>query len=397
MANFIVADDESMAARIRSVFSFQDPNAPRPEVLPPGQAAARLAREQAVGVVVASLPADPAMALDLLGRIAPAAGGGLLAVGPTSDARFVLQALRAGVRDYLDRAELEVELAAALKRLAEPGAAATLGRVVAVLGASGGCGASTIAANLAVALADNRSAGLVDMKLETGDLAALLDLKPTFSLADLCRNAATFDRVMLERTLARHESGVALLASPARVADAALVRAEGISRALDLARAIFPFVVVDVDHTYREEQLAALRQADVLLLPFRLDFNSLRNVHRALEHLNRMGLAGERARLVVNRAGLPMEVPRAKAEEALNMKIAHVVPEDCKAVARANNNGVPVVIEAPNSRAGRSLTQLARSLGPPRAGEAQLMHAATRGGWRPWRRQVVSAGGRDAN
>ncbi|OJW18908.1 MAG: hypothetical protein BGO49_17825 [Planctomycetales bacterium 71-10] len=397
MANFIVADDESMAARIRSVFSFQDPNAPRPEVLPPGQAAARLAREQAVGVVVAALPADPATALDILGRIAPAAGGGLLAVGPTSDARFVLQALRAGVRDYLDRAELEVELAAALKRLAEPRAAASLGRVVAVLGAGGGAGASTIAANLAAALAaEHRSAGLVDMKLETGDLAALLDLKPTFSLADLCRNAATFDRVMLERTLARHESGVALLAAPARVADAALVRAEGVARAIDLARAMFPFVVVDVDHTYREEQLAALRQADVLLLPFRLDFNSLRNVHRALEHLNRMGLAGERARLVVNRAGLPVEVPRAKAEEALNMKIAHVVPEDFKAVARANNNGVPVVIEAPNSRAGRSLAQLARSLGPPRPSEAQMMHAASRGGWRPWRRHVVPAAGRDA-
>jgi pilus assembly protein CpaE len=182
------------------------------------------------------------------------------------------------------------------------------------------------------------------------------------------------------------------------VAEAAMVRVEAVARAIDLSRAMFPFVVVDVDHTYREEQLAALRQADVLLLPFRLDFNSLRNVHRALEHLNRLGLAGERARLVVNRAGRPMEVPRAKAEEALGMKIAHAVPEDPKAVARANDNGIPVVIEEPNSRAGRSLIQLAKSLEPPRRGEGPIPRAgAGGGGWRPWRRRASATAGRAAN
>lgn len=398
MASFIVADDESVASRIRSVLSFHEPNAPRPEVLPSALAVARLARETAPKVVVAALPADPGAAIELLERLAPAVPGGVLAVGPTSDARFVLRALRAGVRDYLDKAEMEVELSAALKRLAEPRAAATLGRVVAVLGPSGGSGASTIAANLAAALAaDHGSAGLVDLKLESGDLAALLDLKPTFTLADLCRNAAAFDRVMLERTLARHESGVGLLAAPARPADAQSVRPEGVARAIDLARTIFPFVIVDVDHTYREEQLAALRQADVLLVPFRLDFNSLRNVHRALEHLGRLGLAGERARLVVSRAGQPMEVPRAKAEEAMGAKVALAIPDDPKAVARANNNGVPVVIEAPNSRAARALVQLAKSLGPPRPTEGQMLQAAARGGWRPWRRHVVATAGRDAN
>ncbi|WP_337172932.1 hypothetical protein [Paludisphaera sp.] len=393
MANFIVADDESIASRIRSVLSFHEPNAPKADVLPSALAVGRLAREGGAGVVVVALPADPAAALDLLARVAPAAGGRLLALGPTSDARFVLQALRAGVRDYLDKGDLEVELAAALKRLAEPKDAASLGRVVAVLGASGGAGASTIAANLAVALAtDHRSAGLVDLKLETGDLAALLDLKPTFSLSDLCRNAATFDRVMLERTLARHESGVALLAAPARIADVTLVRAEGVARAIDLARAAFPYVIVDVDHTYREEQLAALRQADVLLLPLRQDFNSLRNAHRALEHLGRMGLAGERARLVVNRAGQAVEVPRAKVEEALGMKVAHSIPEDPRAVARANDNGVPVVLEAPASRAGRSLLQLARSLETSRPGDAPAERRGARAGWRPWRRVAAGRG-----
>ena len=391
MANFIVADDESTAARVRSVLSFHDPDAPAAEAVTSTSAVGRLAREKAAGGVVVSLPADPAAALELVARLAPYVGGGLLAVGPTSDARLVVGALRAGASDYLDRGELEVELAAALKRLAAPRAAANLGKVDAVLGACGGAGASTIAANLAVALAADRgSAGLADLKLETGDLAALLDLKPKFTLADLSRNGAAFDRAMLERTLVRHESGAALLAAPARVADAALVRVETVARALDLAREIFPFTIVDVDHSYREEQLAALGASDVLLLPLRLDFNALRNVHRALEHLGRLGLAGGRARLVVNRGGRPGEVPRAKAEEALGMKIVHVVPEDVKTVARANDNGVPVVIEAPNSRAGRALVQLARSLAPAPEKAGPAVRAGARGGWRSWRRRAAA-------
>jgi len=396
MPSFIVADDESIASRIRSVLAFHLKDGPRPEVVPVAQAPSRLAREKGVEAVIAVLPLDPAAALELLTRLAPSAGGGLLAVGPAADARFVLQALRAGVRDYLDRADLEAELAAALGRLAaSPAAEAALGKVVAVFGPSGGVGASTVAANLGVALAaEHGSAGLVDLNLEAGDQAALLDLKPNYSLADLCKNATSFDRVMLERTFVKHASGVSLLAPPAHLVDARLVRPEGVARAIDLARSLFPYVVVDVDHTYREEQVAALRLADVLLVVLRLDFNSLRNAHRALEHLNRLGLVGDRLRLVVNRAGMALEVPRAKAEEALGGPIAHAIPEDAKAVARANNNGVPVVIEAPSSKAAKSLVRLARSLhGAEPAAAAGASRAAGQGGpafWRLLRRKQAA-------
>ena len=121
-------------------------------------------------------------------------------------------------------------------------------------------------------------------------------------------------------------------------------------------------MVVDLEDCFHEEQLLVLRQAAAVLLVTRLDFTSLRNVRRTLEHLERMGVERERVRLVVNRYGQAREVPAAKAEEALGMKIAHYIPEDAKTINRANNNGVPAVIEAPSMKVCRSMTRLAISV-----------------------------------
>jgi pilus assembly protein CpaE len=65
---------------------------------------------------------------------------------------------------------------------------------------------------------------------------------------------------------------------------------------------------------------------------------------------------------VVNRYGQPKEVPASKAEEALGVKIAHYIPDDPKTVNRANNNGVPLILEAPSARVSRSVLKLAASV-----------------------------------
>jgi pilus assembly protein CpaE len=240
---------------------------------------------------------------------------------------------------------------------------ADAGRVIALLGASGGSGSSTLAANIATVLArEHQRSLLVDLRLESGDLATLLDLKPTHTLADLCQNAARMDRVMFERSLTPHASGVHLLASPHSFADVGYVNADGVRHALTLARTLFPYVVVDLDHPSHEEQLQALRQADVILLVFRLDFTALRNTRRTLDYLTETGLGHERVQLVVNRYGQAKELAYAQAEEALSRKIAHYIPDDPKTINQANNHGAPAVLEYPSAKVSRSFTRLAQSV-----------------------------------
>jgi len=342
-------------------------------VVPAQRAAACLAGFKPDLIVVVLSP-YPEQVLTTIPDLRALTKAPLLVVGPMADSKLVLRTLRSGANEYLDENELEGELEAALARLAAGGVAlGAKGRLVGVLGAAGGSGASTIAVNLAVALAQkHQRALLIDLRLETGDLAALLDLRPSHTLADLCDNLSQLDRVVFERSLAQHESGVQLLASPRRLASmfdrpaaafgapkTGQVSAEGIRQILTLGRALFPWLVLDLNPTFREEQTQALRMADVLLLVLRLDFTSLRNAQRTLEHLDLTGLDRSLVRLIVNRNGQSKEVPPEKAEEALGLKIAQAIPDDSPTINRANNFGVPAVLDHPGAKVAKSLIQLA--------------------------------------
>jgi pilus assembly protein CpaE len=363
---FLVSDDESFARSIRQVMIREGVDCPISSTITYGQAGRRLARVP-VDLIVAVLPEDPLRsidALDLLAAVPRSERTLVIAVGPAADARLVIRALRGVVDDYVDISEMEADLGAVLggwrRRWAQD---RPEGRLVAVLAPSGGAGSSTIAASLAAEFAkDLESVALIDLKLETGDLAALLDLKPVYSLADLSKNIDRLDRVFFERALVQHACGVHLLSAPYHLADADLVTPEGVRQAIGLARATFPFVVVDMDHTFGEEQLHVLRQADIILLVLRLDFTSLKNAVKFFDHLDGLGLHLDRVRLVVNRFGQPREVPIAKVEEALNSKVFHTIPDDPRTVNRANNYGVPVVLDAPSSRFAKGLSKLAQGI-----------------------------------
>jgi pilus assembly protein CpaE len=315
-------------------------------------------------LVVVVLSPDPARGMKTVTGLRGHGESRVIAIGPAFDPQLILDAIRHGASDYVDECDVEVELEKALRRLQnELGSNKEAGKVIAVLAPNGGSGSSTLAVNLATALAKNhKQALLIDLKLESGDLAALLDVKPAHTLADLCGKVANLDRVMFERSLAHHTCGVMLLAPSRHIRDVAGITTEGIKQAITLGRGIYPYVVMDLDHSFRPEQLEALRQVDVLLLVMRLEFASLRNCRRTLEHLRDLDIRPEQIRLVANRYGQPKELPAAKVEEALEMKIDHYLPEDAKYINRANNNGVPVVLETPSSRYARSLTQLAVAL-----------------------------------
>jgi pilus assembly protein CpaE len=358
----IVSEQEATSDSVRQILEREGQECPITQAL--SFAAINQLPRQNPDVVVLVLSGHVERALSTLSDIRLLTQAKLIAVGPATDSKLILKTLRAGADDYVDVADLETELEAVLHKLTVGSeAAVTSGRVISVLAPSGGSGSSTLAVNMATVLAkEHKRSLLFDLKLETGDLAALLDLKPTHTLADLCQNSTRMDQIMLERSLVRHTSGVHLLAPPRMLADVGYVTPDGVLKALALARSLFSYVILDLDHTFREEQMQVLRQSNVILLVFRLDFSSLRNTQRTLDYLTHKGIPRDRIHLVVNRYGQPKEVPAAKAEEVLEAKISHYIPDDPKTINRANNNGVPAVLEFASAKVCKSIMSLAASV-----------------------------------
>ncbi len=330
------------------------------------QAESYLAHTRASRLVLLLSPA-PERALGVLNKVRPLVPGPILAVGPSTDPKLILRALNEGASHYIDEADADNQLETVLARLSErdePLPAAT-GRLVVLLGASGGSGTSTLAVNLAAALArESRRCALVDLHPGAGDLAALLDLKPQHSLADLCLKASRMDQAMVESALVCHACGVSLLAPPARYDDIPLVSPHGVHKVLTLLRQLYPFTVVDLEDCFHEEQVIALRQADSVLIVFRPDFTSLRNTRRLLEHLDQLGLPQALVRLVLNRCGQAKELPTGEVEQALGRSVSFLVPDDPRTVNGANNTGIPAVLKAPSAAVSQVVAEMAQGVNP---------------------------------
>jgi pilus assembly protein CpaE len=340
---------------------------PEPQPDPSGGASSKPAAAEVEIVVVVLLP-DPERALAAVRNNRTKTGARVFLVGPTADTKLVLRGLREGASEFLDQGDLKSELLAALKRVSVETAT---GKTVVLISASGGCGCSTLGVNLAVALAKtHQSCAALDMQLQSGDLAALFDLKPSYSIADLCVNVRRLDSSLLDGCLMAHSSGVQLLAAPTKSADAGTVTEDCLNEVVSLVARRFPFAILDLGNSYHADRTRVLLQADLILVVLRMDFACLRKTRDLLVHLTEIGIAKSRVELVANRSGQPNEIAAGAAEEALGVKLAHFVVDDAKSVNRANNNGIPVLLQAPTVKVSRAIADLAAHIAKASAANA---------------------------
>jgi pilus assembly protein CpaE len=141
------------------------------------------------------------------------------------------------------------------------------GMVISVASIAGGVGVSSIAANLALALRYQLDKGvaLLDLDLQTGALAVLLNLEPEFTIMPLCRLEKKLDSIQLEAALTKHSSGVYLLAAPKRIEEGELVSQTTVGAVIDFMRDMFDFVIVDCGHHLDENSVAAWERSNSLI------------------------------------------------------------------------------------------------------------------------------------
>lgn len=310
-------------------------------------------------VLVLLAPDTAAGALAVIRGLRGVGAEHVLVVGPATDPKFILSAMQAGGDFFIDQEDLEKSLDSALARFRHTEPVRRVGELIAVLSAAGGCGASTLAVNLAVQLARAHGrCNLLDLNTNKADLAALLDLKPQYTLPDLCRREERLDRTLYEQLLTVHDSGVALLAGPRGYDEARAFTTGGVEQALGIARASFAHVVADLEDCFHDEQLFALSQATRILIVCRLDFLAVRSARRVLDFLTARGAPREQIEIVVNRTGCAGELLLADAEAAVGAKFTHLIPDAPETVCAAANAGVPATILEPESDYAQSVARI---------------------------------------
>ena len=324
--------------------------------------AGRLRRE----LIVICMTSHRERTLSVLREIRAVSEATIVLVGPADDPKYILRSLQEGADEYVDEAEVEAELERMLVRFKQQ-AAVTGGEgfVTCIVGSAGGVGASTFAANLGMALTRQMHDTVIfDLCMRAADQATLLDLKPRYTVADLCRRGDRMDVTMLRNALALHTSGLGLLSSPSSVDDRMRVTSNGIRMAIAVAQRAFQHVLMDLDRSLGAEQLAALVRADLVLLALRFDMISVRNASRLLSYFNELGIRRERIRLVGCQVGQKFALKESRVQDALGIPVWSTVRDDSATANRCQNSGVPAVISRPRSFLARDVEGVATKLLP---------------------------------
>jgi pilus assembly protein CpaE len=325
-----------------------------------------------IGIV--GLDADPERALRLVEQVAQSVPQcDILVTSSSSDGNLILQAMRAGAKEFLIWPIRLEDLLAAIGRISER----RFGRgdnkprgcqVIAVAGTSGGVGSSSLAVNLACAFAarEKNSVVLVDLDLALGDADVLLDTLPDYTIADLAQNINRLDYTLLKRSLTRHGSGVYLLPRPMQLEEIPLVTPEEFQRIVGLLKATFTHLVIDLSKAYSPLDLIALEMANHILLVTQLELASLRNVVRLLASFKQTEGLTEKVKIIVNRVGLDSgHISLKKAQETIGQEFYWQIPNDYRTMIEARNNGIPLIELAPRAAVTQAIVALAESLGTP--------------------------------
>jgi len=320
-----------------------------------------------------------------------AADVSVLLISQSLSAEVLQRALRNGVRDVLPSsftasqlteavsraeslaAEIRGAVAAGTAVAASDSASTRDHKVITVFSSKGGCGKSFVASNLAVLIAQETGddVAMVDLDLQFGDLAIMLQLFPARTIFDAAQSLDRLDAEAVRGYLTPHRSKVFLLAAPLEPGLSETISADAVARIIKLLKESYKWVVIDSPPSFTDHVLAALDQSDECVLMTSMDVPSIKNMKLSLQTLQLLGFGRERIRLVLNRADSKVGLTVQAVEKTLGTTVDISIPSS-RDVSVSINRGTPLVIDNPKSPVVASIHKMLEIIGAQSSGGATV-------------------------
>jgi pilus assembly protein CpaE len=301
----------------------------------------------------------------------------IVAITNAATPQDVLRAVRAGAEDVLVRPIDTREIRDVVGRLSARRAKvmtdhAPRAHLMTFAHASGGAGATTLAVNAALALAQRCDRGdvcLLDLDIQFGSAASQLDLPPASPISDLIKDPDRLDRDMLEGMMTRHESGLLILTSPRLPLPLDALNGGIVSRILETAQRHHRFVVVDLPHALTPWSDTVLRRSNIIYLITQMGVPAVHQLKKFYDLLLEEHLDDLPIHLVVNRhqgaLGKAADISTGQIQRVVGRTVNHYIPNDYGMVMTALNQGKPVMIQNRSSKIAQGIREMLEAMTGP--------------------------------
>jgi pilus assembly protein CpaE len=303
--------------------------------------------------------------LDQLATVCDA-GTRVVVIGSDNDVAPYRELVRRGVNDYVIGPVVTLDVVRSICSLFSASEAITVGRIIAVVGAKGGVGASTITHNVAWAIARDLALDsvVIDLDLAFGTASLDYNKDPLQGIANAVFSADRPDTALIERLLAKCTDNLSLLAAPATLERVYDFGEQAFDAIFDTLRMTTPCIVLDVPHQWSGWTRRALVGADEILIVAEPDLANLRNTKNLVSMLKAARPNDRTPLYCLNQVGMPKrpEISVREFAKAVEFPPIAAIPFDSRMFGSAANNGQMIAEISAGHRTTKTLLQMAQRL-----------------------------------